>query len=272
MEVSSTFSFNGQLFVNVLLDGNLEDVFSIVHEFFHKYAFNGENYLDNCEMFLYELEPFSELSSIYFESHLISFLKQKGFSEKEVLASHRYRRLNNFELYAHNTRFVELIKKSIIRREKIVLEDFVCDYSSIIEWIENNYDVMNQEQVQLLSIYQDLNSKKLENAKLGCDNFIKSVMFYSDDYYKSYSYIFDSIIAEYLLQKSDKSVTWMLNFVKDMFYLDMDPYDILSMMLPPSMMFLFQYTYNRGYGNFGRKKDCGIKRLEKKCIKGIDDK
>lgn len=135
------------------------------------------------------------------------------------------------------------------------------DYGSLIKWLKENYQDKNQK--KLLSVWKELNSRKIEEAKRQCDDFIKSIMFESNSYYRSCIYIFDSIITDYLLQKSDKSVKWMLNFVKDMFLLDMDPYDILSMMLPSSMMFLFEYTYNVSYGDkfYLKKKDCSIKKL-----------
>lgn len=111
--------------------------------------------------------------------------KLLSFSEEAVLVSHRYRKIDNILNYAHNIRFSQLVMKPVYYNQKITLENFILDYSSLIK------------------------------------------------------------------------------LFKDMFLLDKDPYDILSMMLPSSMMFLFEYTYNVSYGDkfYLKKKDCSIKKL-----------
>ena len=250
LDVAKCFHYNHQLFINVPLTGTLEDVYTVVHEFFHKYYYCSNGYSFNGNFFNDRLVPFSEFPSIFFESYLASHLIELGYLEEEVLATHNFRKHNNISIYSNNLQFMGLIKK-ILLGEKIVFDDFVYDYTELIVSMKKIFTVLDESQKKLIQKLERLTENKDVVAKRNCNDFLKKIMFDFYKIYDSHSYLFSDILTNYLLNDSKNSVAWMLRFSQDMFALEMDPTDIVRLLFPAHVSILFQHSY----------KESGIKKI-----------
>ena len=228
-------------FINIPLRGTLSDVFVLVHEFFHYYStINYSINSNNVNGWI-----FREFPSMYFETNLICFLESNGFSKEDVLASYNYRNKNHLDLYSFNLDLFKFFKK-FINKGKIVLNDFFKDYTKEIELLKRV--APNSELLMYAIECQELG---MIGAKRDCDDLIISIMFNMMVIPRSYDYMFAKFLVDHIINNGDEFVSFMANLSYDMACIDMEPYRLLSSILPVFYLFLFE----------SKSKDNSVKRL-----------
>lgn len=228
--MNAYFSFNNGI-INIPLRGTLHDVFVVVHEFFHYYSTIS---FDDFNFFKW---VFREFPSIFFETNLISFLEKQGFNKNEILASYNYRNKSHLELYSFNNELIKFIKK-FINNEKIVLEDFSKDYTNEIKLLRKIAPESN-----ILAYAIERQKMGIKGNKMDCDDLIISIMFNMLTIPQSYDYMFAKVLTDYYNKDDENFISLMMNLTREMSCIEMDPCDILSLILPVSCGMLFKPIY-----------------------------
>lgn len=118
-----TFTKSREKIVYVPWTNTLQDIYSLVHEFFH--------YIEESNSNIYQSDnPICEIAPIFFELLLLDFLKEKGYPEEEVEKLRQNREidtLNDSQNLLSYMQFLETINSSrpvTPRKEEEVIREY----------------------------------------------------------------------------------------------------------------------------------------------------
>ncbi len=206
---------DGVYCIFLTLNYNVSDIPTFFHEFAH--------YISSIKKEKNIPLTLKEFSSCFYELVALSFLKDKGIKEDELLAINADRLKNSTILIMQNIVLVNYLK-SYLEKGKITYED---EYQSNLEAIKNLTSWFTQEDIdKILEADPDfLNIDKWVKRK--CDNCIKDLILKPFELYEAYPYIMGNYLAVQMVKRlSGDTLAFMKSCTEQAD--SIDPYDIFE--------------------------------------------
>lgn len=172
--IDTIFSFetslmNNNLFLNAPCEGNMLDLYCLVHEFFHYLTFLDRevNVISSCESF------FTEVASVFHEKYLGQFLKMIAYPSETIDS------ILDFRENANN-------------RSK----PLICSLYSLMELENIDNNVMRQ-----LDVMKYMDFYKIDNYDDASDFLLCNLVISDGAFFSGYRYMIADYIANSLLNK-----------------------------------------------------------------------
>ena len=223
---------------NCPLRGNLCDVFSIVHEYFHNYS------LDEKQLyFSYSSCLLEEFPSIFFETDVIRFLEKEGFSEEEIITCYNFRNSDFVSLFSQHVFFFNSLEKCHDGK-KLTLHDFCGTYdfpiNSLEKLLEENKN--NEYFKKLIKNLKEERRNAEKIAKETIDSIINTILFDTFKYIRIYKYLIGKVLTDSLMENKENVNAWMLHFSKSLSCLEMDLKDVFKLILKEYQSITLNYS------------------------------